>query len=244
MVCLVTGSSKNIGKNIILEFAKNNYDVVINYNKSLDEANKLKNYILENYKVKVLAIKCDISNELEVKNMIKKIETELGNIDVLVNNATIELNSEFENKNSETFKKVLNTNLIGTFLVSKYVIEKMIQNKNGSIINITSNNAINKYDPTTLEYDASKAGIISLTHNLALKGAPYINVNAIAPGWVYTDDIKKLDDNLNNEFIKEESKNILLNRFCKMEEIASLTYYLTTNKYINNQVIIIDGGTK
>lgn len=244
MVCLVTGSAKNIGKNIILEFAKNGYDVVINYNKSIDEANELKKIVEEKYNVKALVIKCDISNSLEVLNMINKTMEYFGQIDVLINNATIELNSEFEEKNYESFKKVMDTNVIGTFLVSKYVGKIMFNNKSGSIINITSNNAINKYDPSTIEYDASKSAIISLTHNLSLKYAPYVNVNAVAPGWVLTDDIKKLDNELNNEFVKEESKNIFKNRFCEMEEVSSLVYYLTTNKYINNQVIVIDGGTK
>lgn len=241
---LVTGSSRGIGKSIIIEFAKNNYNVVINYNNSESEAKKLEQYIINNFNVKTLVIKCDIKNEEEVKNMIEEIINKFNKIDVLVNNAAIELNSDFFDKDSISFNKVLNTNLIGTFLVSKYASIYMLKEKEGSIINITSNNAINKNDPNTLEYDASKAGIISLTHNLAKQLKPYITVNAISPGWVETDKIKELDDSLNNEFIKEESKNIYVNRFAKEEEIASLVYYLTTNKYINDEVITIDGGTR
>ena len=237
MKVLITGGSKNLGKSIALEFAKNNYDIVINYNTSYEEATILKKEIENKYKVNVEIIKCDISNELEVKGMIDKID----NLDVLVNNAALELNSDFDKKNYETFKEVLDTNLIGTFLVSKYASKKI---KQGSIINIVSNNAINMYDPSTLEYDASKAGIISLTHNLALELSPNISVNAVAPGWILTDSIKKLDNELNNEFIKEESKNNLKNRFATSEEVASLVYYLTTNTYINNEVIKIDGGTR
>jgi len=241
MVALVTGGAKNIGRSIVLEFAKNGYDVVINYNTSEKEAKELQKYIEETYKVNTLICKCDISDEEQVKNMINEIISKFNKIDVLVNNAAIELNSEFELKTKETFNKVLNTNLIGTFLVSKYASKYM--NK-GHIINITSNNAINMNDPSTLEYDASKAGIISLTHNLAKEFAPNINVNAIAPGWVETNSIKELDKSLNNEFIKEESKKILKSRFAKEEEIASLVYYLTTNEYINDQIIVIDGGNK
>lgn len=241
MVSLVTGSAKNLGKEIIIEFAKNNYDVVINYKTSELEANKLKEYVEKTYNVKALAIKCDITKEEDIKEMINKIITELGSIDVLVNNAAIELNSNLNDKNIESFHKVLDVNLVGTFLVSKYVKDVM---KKGHIINITSNNAINKNDPSTLEYDASKAGIISLTHNLAKELGPNINVNAIAPGWILTDSIKELDDKLNGEFIKSESQNILKKRFADMNEIASLVYYLTTNDYINDTVITIDGGTK
>ena len=241
MVSLVTGSAKNLGKEIIIEFAKNNYDVVINYKTSELEANKLKEYVEKTYNVKALAIKCDITKEEDIKEMINKIITELGSIDVLVNNAAIELNSDINTKNIESFHKVLDVNLVGTFLVSKYVKDVM---KKGHIINITSNNAINKNDPNTLEYDASKAGIISLTHNLAKELGPNISVNAIAPGWILTDSIKELDDKLNGEFIKSESQNILKKRFAGMNEIASLVYYLTTNDYINDTVITIDGGTK
>ena len=242
-VVLVTGSSRGIGKSTIIEFAKNDYNVVINYNESKDDALELEKYIKNNYNVKTLVIKCDVSNELEVKNMIKIVINKFNKIDVVVNNAAIEINSDFSDKTKESFTKVLDVNLIGTFLVSKYASIYMLKEKYGKIINISSNNAINKNDPTTLEYDASKAGIISLTHNLAKQLAPYITVNAVAPGWVETDKIKELDNNLNNEFIKEESKNIFVGRFAKEKEIASLIYYLTTNDYINNEVITIDGGT-
>lgn len=237
MKVLITGGAKNLGKSIALEFAKNKYDIVINYNSSYDEAIQLKKEIEDEYRVNVEIIKCDISNEEEVKTMISKIDS----LDVLVNNAAIELNSDFESKNYDTFKKVLDTNLIGTFLVSKYASKKI---KKGHIINIASNNAINMYDPSTLEYDASKAGIISLTHNLAIELSPNINVNAVAPGWILTDSIKELDESLNNEFVKEESKNNLKNRFAEPSEVASLVYYLTTNDYINNEIIKIDGGTR
>lgn len=240
MVVLITGGAKNIGRSIALEFAKNGYDVVINYNSSEMEAIELKKLLEKTYNISALIIKCDISNEIEVKNMINEIVSKYSKIDVLVNNAAIEINSEFEEKTKETFNKVLSTNLVGTFLVSKYASFYM---KKGYIINISSNNAINKNDPNTLEYDASKAGIISLTHNLAKKLSPNINVNCIAPGWVETNEIKELDKSLDNKFIEEESKKILKRRFAKEEEIASLTYYLTTNNYINDTVITIDGGS-
>ena len=121
----------------------------------------------------------------------------------------------------------------------------MYKNKSGKIINISSNNAFDKFDPTTLEYDASKAALISMTHNFAKQYAPYINVNAIAPGWIMTDKILKLDESLDNKFISSESKNILLNRFATMDDIANLVLFLASDKssYINNEVIKIDGGT-
>lgn len=241
MVCMVTGSAKSLGKEIILEFAKHRYNVIICYKTHEKEANALARYIVDNYHVGAASIKCDITNENEVKEMMNFISEEIGKVDVLINNAAVELNSHLKNKDLESFHKVLDVNLIGTFLVSKHIKKVM---KKGDIINISSNNAINQNDPRTLEYDASKAGIISLTHNLAKEYAPNINVNAIAPGWILTDSIKELDDKLNNEFVKAESKRILKGRFASMNEIASLVYYLTTNDYINDTVITIDGGAK
>lgn len=243
-VALITGSAKGIGAACIIEFAKNNYDVVINYKTSEKEAINLKEFIEKNYEVKALIIKCDISNELEVSNMVEKIVNEFNSIDVLVNNAAIEINSDFAEKNKQSFQKILDTNLIGTFLVSKHVSNFMFKNKYGKIINVTSNNAIDKYDPSTLEYDASKAGIISLTHNLAVELAPLINVNAVAPGWVKTDKVIELDNELDNVFIEEEKKKVLLNRFAEPYEIAKVVSFLASDaaSYINGTVIRVDGG--
>lgn len=245
-VVFVTGSAKGIGAACIKKFALEGYDVVIHYRSSETSARKLENWIKENTNSKTLLLKSDIQNEEEVKKMVTKIIDAFGHIDVLVNNAALEINSEFEEKNAQNFLKVLNTNLVGTFLVSKYVSKWMLEKKTGKIINITSNNAINQYDPSTLEYDASKAGMISLTHNLALQLAPYINVNAVAPGWVMTEKVKELNDSLDGILEQEESKHILIQRFAYPEEVASLVYFLSTEeaRSINNQVITIDGGTK
>lgn len=245
-VVFVTGSAKGIGAACIKKFALEGYDVVIHYRSSETSARKLENWIKENTNSKTLLLKSDIQNEEEVKKMVTKIIDAFGHIDVLVNNAALEINSEFEEKNAQNFLNVLNTNLVGTFLVSKYVSKWMLEKKTGKIINITSNNAINQYDPSTLEYDASKAGMISLTHNLAVEFAPYINVNAVAPGWVMTEKVKELNDSLDGILEQEESKHILIQRFAYPEEVASLVYFLSTEeaRSINNQVITIDGGTK
>ena len=245
-VVFVTGYAKGIGAACIKKFALEGYDVAIHYRSSETSARKLENWIKENTNSKTLLLKSDIQNEEEVKKMVTKIIDAFGHIDVLVNNAALEINSEFEEKNAQNFLNVLNTNLVGTFLVSKYVSKWMLEKKTGKIINITSNNAINQYDPSTLEYDASKAGMISLTHNLAVEFAPYINVNAVAPGWVMTEKVKELNDSLDGILEQEESKHILIQRFAYPEEVASLVYFLSTeeSRSINNQVITIDGGTK
>lgn len=239
-VALITGSSRGLGKEIAKKFAKNNYDIVVNYNKSEQEAKKLKEE-LKNLNTDILLVKADITSEEEVKEMINKTITHFNKIDVLINNAGIAIDTIFEEKNKENFQKILNTNLIGPFLVSKYVVEEMIKQKKGNIINITSTNGIDTYYPESLDYDASKAGLISLTHNLAIKCAPYINVNAIAAGWIETDMNKEMDI----EYKKQEENKILLKRFAHPKEIANVVYFLSTDeaKYINNEVIRVDGGT-
>lgn len=245
-VALVTGSAKGIGAAIIKEFARNNCNVVIHYNNNEKEAKILEDYIKQNYQINVLTIKCDLTNEEEIKDMVNKIIDKFNHIDILINNAALEITSEIEEKNKQDFIRVLDTNLVGPFLLSKLVSKYMLENKYGKIVNITSNNAINKYDPSTLEYDASKSGLISLTHNLAIELAPIINVNAVAPGWVMTEKVKELNESLDGMLEKEEKKNILIERFAYPEEVAKLVYFLCTDdaRSINNQVITIDGGVR
>ena len=237
MVVLVTGASKGIGEATALKFAKNGYDVVINYYSDTVCANKVKENVGK-YGVKCLLCRCDVSNEEEVKNMVDDIINKFGSIDVLVNNAGIANDTLPLEKNIDEFKRVLDVNLIGTYLVSKYVSKYM---KKGSIINVGSNTAINAYYPYSLDYDASKAGVLSLTHNLATELSPNIRVNAICPGWVNTDMNKQLDD----DYINDECKNILLGRFAEPKEIANVIYFLASEyaSYINNSIIRVDGGT-
>lgn len=239
---LVTGGSRGIGKATIVEFAKKGYNVVINYFSSETDAVELKKEVEENYKVKALAIKADVSNEVEVKNMVSQVITEFGHIDCLVNNAGIAIDTVFEDKTKENFIKILNTNLIGPFLVSKEVGKYMLEKKYGNIINISSTNGIDTIYPESLDYDASKAGLISLTKNLALVYGPYIRVNSVAPGWVKTDMNKELDE----EFIKQESEKIIVNRFAEPSEIAKVIVFLASDdaSYINGEVIRVDGGCK
>lgn len=239
-VCLVTGSGRGIGRACIKEFAKNGYDVVINYVQDEISANSLKEEVEKNYNVKALTVKCDISNEIEVKKMVEEIITTLGRIDVLVNNAGIAIDTVFEDKKVENFRKILDVNLIGQFITAKEVGKYMMNVKKGAIINISSTNGIDTLYPESLDYDASKAGVISLTKNLATVYHPYIRVNSVAPGWVLTDMNKELD----SEFVKEEKNKILLNRFAEPEEIAKVVYFLSTDdaSYINGSVIRVDGG--
>ena len=239
-VALVTGSSRGIGKSCIIEFAKAKVDVVINYYHHEKEAYELEKYIKDNYDVKTLVVKCDVSKEEEVENMFLKIFDTFGGIDILVNNAGVCRDNLLFDKSIRDFKRILDVNLIGTFLCSKYAGKIMLEKKAGKIINISSTNALDTFYPESCDYDASKAGIISLTHNFARELAPFVNVNCVCPGWVKTD----MNKNLTYEQINEEKKKILLNRFADVEDISKVVIFLASIKanYINDTIIRVDGG--
>ena len=237
---LVTGSSRGLGKSTIIKFAENGYNVVINYNNSEKVAYELQKYIEDNFKVGVLTVKADVGNENDVKEMFNIIIDKFGSIDVVVNNAAIAIDTIIKKKTVDNFNKILNTNLIGTFLVSKYASKYMLEKKQGNIINISSTNGIDTYYPYSMDYDASKAGIISLTKNLSKELSPYIRVNCVCPGWITTD----MNNSLDKEYMSKEITKINLKRFAEPKEIANVVYFLATDEasYVNGSVIVVDGG--
>lgn len=237
---LVTGSSSGLGKSIIEKYASNGYNTIITYLTHENEALKFNEYIKNKYKVKSICVKLDISEENDIQNLYKLILNEFSKIDVLVNNASICNDTLFEDKTKDNFMKIIEVNLVGTFLMSKTFGRLMYNNKNGSIINISSNNGIDSYYPESLDYDASKAGIINLNHNLANVFSPYVRVNTICPGWIET----PMNENVSEEFKNKEINKILLKRFASPKEISNLVYFLSSDEasYINDSVIKIDGG--
>lgn len=242
-VVLVTGGAQGIGKAIVLELAKNHYDVVINYLTSNKAATLLEEEIKKNYDVRVMTIQADVSKEEEVDAMISLIEKKWGGVDILINNAAVDLSNLFHLKTADEFRKTLDVNVIGAFNCSKRVYRHMLDQEYGRIINISSTNGINTYYPMCIDYDASKAALISLTHNLAFEYGPYINVNAIAPGFIGTENEL---DGYDEEFLKEEQEKIMVNRYGKPEEVAYLVKFLISDEanFINNTIIRIDGGQK
>ena len=242
-VVLITGGAQGIGKATALELGKQGYDIVINYLTSKKEAHALKDLIIDNYGVRCMAIQCDVSKEDEVDQMISSIESELGGVDILVNNAAVDLSNLFHLKNAEEFRKTLDVNVVGAFNCSKRVYRHMLDQEYGRIINISSTNGINTYYPMCIDYDASKAALISMTHNLAFEFAPYVNVNCIAPGFIGTENEL---DGYDEEFLKEEVEKIMVNRYGDPQEVAYLVKFLISDEanFINNTVIRIDGGQK
>ena len=254
-VVLVTGSSRGIGKATIIEFAKKGYNVVINYISSEKESslkfissgfefdNKkdaydLKEYVEQNFGVKVLVLEMDVSNEEEVKCGIKKTVDTFGKIDVVVNCAGIVFDRDMYDATIDEFKNTINVNVIGAFIVSREASKHI--KSGGSIINVSSTNGTKVVAPESIDYNISKIGLQSLTRDLAFRLKPNIRVNAIAIGWADTD----MNKDLPKDYIKEETEKIYIKRFAKPEEIAKTIYYLATDEssYINSEILTIDGG--
>lgn len=240
-VALITGGACGIGRAIALELASNHYDIVINYLTSKQAAEALRKQIIDAHGVRCLAIQADIADVEQVDQMITEIEEKLGGTDILINNAAVDLSNLFHLKNAEEFRRTLDVNVVGAFNCSKRVYPHMLEQEYGRIINIASTNGINTYYPMCIDYDASKAALISMTHNLAFEFAPYIHVNCIAPGFIGTEnELEGYDE----EFLKQEIEKIMVKRYGDPREVAYLVKFLLSNEadFINNTVIRIDGG--
>jgi len=243
-IALITGSSRGIGKTTALLFAQEGAKIVVDYHVSDYEPDadiNAKKVVEEIKKIgsEVIAIECNVSDEQKVKGMMAMVIKKYGRIDILINNAGVVFDVPMEKKTVEQWKRTLETNLLGTFLCSKYAAPYMLKS-GGKIVNISSTNGINSFVPESMDYDSSKAGIIILTRNLAKELAPKILVNSIAPGWVNTE----MNKDLPKEFIKKETEKIYLKRFAEPEEIAKLALFLVSddNTYMTGSIIMIDGG--
>lgn len=238
-LALITGGTRGIGKQIALTFAKEGYDIAINYRTENDDLKNTKREIEAN-NVKCLAVQGDVAKFEDCEKFVKQIIEEFGNIDVLVNNAGITRDTLLMRMREEDFKQVIDTNLVGTFNVTKNVISYMMKARNGRIINISSVVGISGNAGQT-NYAASKAGIIGFTKSLAKEVASRnITVNAVAPGFIETQMTAVL-----KEDIKEEiAKKIPLKRMGTPQDVANVVKFLASSdsSYITGQVIHVDGG--
>ena len=238
-VAFITGATRGIGRQIAITFAKNGYDVAINYRKENEELENTKKEIEQN-NVKCLAVQGDVSSFEDCERMVKEIIDYYGEIDVLVNNAGITKDTLLMRMKKEDFEAVIDVNLVGTFNVTKNVISHMIKKRSGRIINISSVVGVSGNAGQT-NYSASKAGIIGFTKSLAKEVASRnINVNAVAPGFIETDMTNVLKDEVKETI----SKQIPLNRMGSAEDVANVVKFLASDEsaYITGQVIHVDGG--
>ena len=238
-VALVTGATRGIGKQIALCLAKEGYDIALNYRSENEELTNTKNE-LENLGIKVLPVQGDVSNYEDCERFVKEIIENFGQIDVLVNNAGITKDMLLMRMKKEDFEQVIDVNLVGTFNVTKNVINYMLKAKSGRIINISSVVGVSGNAGQT-NYSASKAGIIGFSKSLAKEVASRnILVNCIAPGFIQTDMTNILKDEVKEEI----AKNIPLKRMGTPEDVARVVKFLASedSSYVTGQVIHVDGG--
>ncbi|PIN75276.1 beta-ketoacyl-ACP reductase [Candidatus Woesearchaeota archaeon CG10_big_fil_rev_8_21_14_0_10_37_12] len=235
-VVLITGSSKGIGKATALLFAKEGAHIVINCSNSEEQGKQTVEEIKQLGR-KAIFIKCDVSQEEQVKNMIGEAIKKFGKLDILVNNAGIVFDVPLFDKTEEQWNKTFAVNVRGVYLCSKYASKHM---KKGAIVNVSSTNGIDTISPESADYDASKAAVNSLTKNLAKKLGPAIRVNAVAPGWIDTEINKDLPADL----VEKEKKRIIFNRFGKPEEIGHAILFLASEEasFITGSILVVDGG--
>ena len=233
MVILITGASRGIGKEIARRLAQDGNAVIVNYNKSEEQAQKLQQ---ENPNIEIY--KADVSQREEVNKMIENILNKYGKIDVLVNNAGISESKVFTDVTDEDWNKIINTNLYSAFCVTQEVLPNMIHNKKGCIINISSVWGIVGASCETI-YSIAKAGMDGMTKSLAKElGPSNIRVNSIAPGIIDTDMNKKLTSN-DIENIEEE---IPLGKIGKTIDIARCVKWILEDEYTTGQIISVNGG--
>ena len=232
---LVTGAGRNMGKTIALELVREGADLAINYFSSKKGAEETRAEA-ENLGVKAISFEADLSKVDQIQNMVKKVESEFGKIDILVNNSGMITEAKLDEINEEIWDRTMDVNLKGLFFCSKIVSEGMRKRKSGKIVNISSLGGIKAW-PSFVAYCTSKAGVLMLTKCLALSLAPDIQVNSIAPGIIsFPGD---LDEVKRENFIKR----IPLKRLGTYDEVAKTVIFLCRDStYITGQTILVDGG--
>ena len=236
-VVVVTGGSRGIGAQIVKTLANENYKVILNYNNSKEQAEKIQQELLEQGN-EIEIIKADVSKREETEKLIQFAINKFNKIDVLINNAGISQEGLFTDVTEEEWQKIINTNLNSVFYCNQQALKYMIPEQQGCIINISS---IWGETGASCEvaYSTTKAAINGMTKALAKEVGPSnIRVNAIAPGIIDTD----MNRNLTNEELEPIKEQIPLNKIGKALDIAKCVKWLIEDEYTTGQIISINGG--
>lgn len=214
---LITGCARGIGKEIALELARDGYNIIGTYNTSLDEIKILKERI-EALGLNFDYYKLDLSNEEEIDKLVSYIKSKYEKIDILINNAALSLDNSFEFKTKEEFMKVLEVNLVGPFLLTQKLKDLL---EGGIIINISSTDGINTYSKLSMDYSASKAGLINLSKSLSLE-LENTKVYCLCPNWVDTESIREMNQDYLNQELKRIGQRKLINPKMVAKEIIKI----------------------
>lgn len=239
-VAIVTGGGQGIGKGIIQAFSHHGVHVVIA--EQDEEAGRETQQWIEGKGGKATFIQCDIAQEMSVRSMVDQVIQQLGRIDILVNNAGVSRFKPLDEITVAEFDEVLNIDLRGAFMCSKFAAPYLKQHK-GAILNIASTRAMMS-EPGSEAYAASKGGILSLTHALAISLGPEVRVNAISPGWIEVRDWKKQAERKEVQHTEADKKQHPVGRVGTPEDIGRAAVFLCSGEstFITGQNLVIDGG--
>jgi 3-oxoacyl-[acyl-carrier protein] reductase len=241
---LVTGAATGIGRSAAIALAKNGYDVVVNYSRREDAA-KLTARECETAGAHALPYRCDVSDDASVRAMLAATEKEFGRLDVLINNAGTTVDVEpknFDAMTVEAWNRVFAVNVLGLFLVTRAATPLLRKSPNGCIVNTCSIAGL-RPSAQPLPYAASKAAVANLTKTLANALGPEIRVNAVAPGWIEGEWMKRTLAENYKGLMERRAKYTPLKRCCTEDDVAdSMLSLILHNRFVTGEIIIIDGG--
>ncbi len=243
-VGLVTGAATGIGRSAALALAKNGYDVVINYSRS-EKAAKATAKDAEAAGARTLVYRCDVSDDTRVRAMLEATKKEFGRLDVLINNAGTTIDVESKNLDGvkvDDWNRVFAVNVLGLFLVTRAAAPMLRQSPNGCIVNTCSIAGL-RPSAQPLPYAASKAAVANLTKTLANALGPEIRVNAVAPGWMEGDWMKRTLAENYDGLMARRARSTPLKRCCTADDVAeTMLSLINSNRFVTGEIIIIDGG--
>jgi 3-oxoacyl-[acyl-carrier protein] reductase len=243
-VALVTGAATGIGSAAAVALAENGYDVIINYSRSEDAANETARRS-EVSGARTLIYRCDVSDDGSVRAMLKAAENHFGRLDVLINNAGTTVDVEPKDLNAmtvEQWNRVFAVNVLGLFLVTRAAVPLLKAAPNGCIVNTCSIAGV-RPGAQPLPYAASKAAVANLTKTLANALGPEIRVNAVAPGWIEGDWMKRTLAGNYEGLMARRAKYTPLKRCCTVEDVAdTMVSLIEHNRFVTGEIIVIDGG--
>jgi 3-oxoacyl-[acyl-carrier protein] reductase len=240
---LVTGAATGIGRSAVLALARAGYDVALNYSSSEAAARKTA-ADAEKFSIKTLLLKCDVSDESSVRKMLKQVEQRFGRLDVLVNNAGTTASwkpKDLDSLSLEEWDRVFAVNVRGLFQVTRAAVS-LLRNSKGCVINTASIVGL-RPGPQPLPYAASKAAVVNLTKTLAWNLGPEIRVNAVAPGWMEGDWMKRMLKDKYDDLMGKRAKSTPLKRVVTADDVAeTMMSLIQSNRFVTGEVIVIDGG--
>jgi 3-oxoacyl-[acyl-carrier protein] reductase len=241
---LITGAATGIGRSAAVALAKNGYDVVVNFSRSKAAA-EITASACEAAGARVLLYRCDVSDDHAVSGMLAATAKEFGRLDVLVNNAGTTVDVEPQNLEAmtvEAWNRVFNVNVLGLFLVTRAAVPLLRKASNACIVNTCSIAGL-RPSAQPLPYAASKAAVANLTKTLANALGPEIRVNAVAPGWIEGDWMKRTLAENYQGLMARRAKYTPLKRCCTEDDVAdSMLSLILHNRFVTGEIIVVDGG--